>query len=291
MLLKPSEYFRITSKKASKKLGQHFLIQPVTAQRIVESANITSDDIVVEIGPGLGALTRLLIDKPCELHLVEIDRLMAEELAKRVPNNARARIIWHVQDILEFDWQRLAIKQGQRLKVLGNIPYNISSPLLFRLLRAAPALKSASLMVQREVGLRWIAPSGTKSYGLPSVLIALSGSAYKLLDVGRGQFFPAPRVESVVIKIEFFEKTLWQDVGFDFLMKFLSQLFSQRRKTVLNSLKDYVKKDFGTIAVTASELLSSCGISPNLRPEQISPESFLNLARATRQSLMQEERG
>ncbi len=280
MLIRPKDYFNQYSERPKKILGQHFLIQPHTAKTIVEAAEICEGDIVVEIGPGLGTLTRYLLELRCNLHLVEIDKTLAEALKMSIPGNFQASVTFHVQDILKFNWQELSETTGQRIKVIGNIPYSISSPIIFSLVENLSFITGAVLMVQKEVGDRWCAECGSKEYGVPSVLLACCSRIRKVLSVGRGQFFPEPRVDSVVVKISFFDEPLWAEVGFDFFREFISALFRSRRKTIVNSLKSYLKVKFKKklSSELAELLLERSGIDKRNRPEQVSHHDFIKLA-------------
>ncbi len=280
MLIRPKDYFSQYSKRPKKFLGQHFLVQPHTAESIVEAAEIREDDVVVEIGPGLGTLTRYLLTLKCDLHLVEIDEAIAEALKENFPRNIQASVTFHVQDILKFDWKGLSEATGRKVKVLGNIPYNISSPIIFSLIENFSFIADAVLMVQREVGDRWCSRCGSKNYGVPSVLLACCSEVRKVLSVGRGQFFPEPRVDSVVVKISFFDEPLWAGVGFSFFREFISALFKSRRKTIMNSLKAYLKNRTGNKSVNelAKGLLERSGIDKKSRPEQIHHRDLVKLA-------------
>ncbi|MCX7821999.1 MAG: 16S rRNA (adenine(1518)-N(6)/adenine(1519)-N(6))-dimethyltransferase RsmA [Syntrophobacterales bacterium] len=288
MLLSPKEYLYRFGKGASKSLGQHFLIQPRTARRIVEALEITPGDIVVEIGPGLGALTRYLIDYPCDLYLVEIDKNLAEALQTLI-FPCKASVRWYLQDILTIDWREFLkgsdgkeiSKAPPSLKVIGNIPYNISSPLLFHLISARAIIERAVLMVQREVGLRWTARVGTKDYGIPTVILKNCVIAERLFSVSHGQFFPPPKVESIVVRLRFFDPPGWAPLSYEFFHNFVAEVFRQRRKTIMNGLKSFVMKN-RTYAYKP-DLIQGCleraNILPHLRPEEISPEGFVRLAK------------
>jgi 16S rRNA (adenine1518-N6/adenine1519-N6)-dimethyltransferase len=280
MFLSPREYLDRFGRKASKSLGQHFLIQPQTARRIVEALEINPGDIVVEIGPGLGALTRYLIEYPCSLHLVELDAGLAEVLKGLMPPS-RASITWHIQDVLTLSWEELTEGENSsaRIKIIGNIPYNISSPLLFSLISSHRVIDRAVLTVQREVGLRWTAKPGTKDYGIPTVILKNCAEAEKLFSVGHGQFVPPPKVESVVVRIRFFDIPKWEPLSYEFFHSFVSEVFRYRRKTILNGIRSFLSR----YHIRSTDLILSClektGVSPSARPEELSPDIFVELAR------------
>lgn len=276
--LTPSRYFRQTGARPRKSFGQHFLARPETAARIVQSAGIAEGDTVVEIGPGLGALTRHILSAAGMVHLVELDREMAQYLRERLAGVENATV--HERDALSFDFAALGREEGKRLVLLGNLPYNIGSPLLFRLLEAFPAIARAVFMVQKEVGERLCARSGTKDYGVLTVLLGLFSEVRPLFIVGPGQFYPPPKVDSMVLRIDF------APVGpagppFPFLRKLVSAAFQHRRKTLQNSLKGA----FGIPSGLISAAFAKTGIDPKRRPETLSPAEFLALAEALHEPL------
>ncbi len=275
MLVSPQEYFRGRRLSPRKRFGQHFLSQPGTAERIVEAGCLCPSDVVVEVGPGLGALTRFILPKVRQLHLVELDRDLAAYLEAHLPAT-EGRVFTYQQDILTFDFNNLARREGEPLMVLGNLPYNISSPLIFRLLEDRCSLKRAVLMVQKEVGERLTASPGGKSYGVLSVLLGAYTRVQSLFAVGPGQFFPPPEVDSLVVSIEFTDRTGPEVPSFSFLRKVVNAGFQQRRKILLNSLKGVA----GATAKRLEELFLTEGIDPQRRPETLSPEEFVRLAKA-----------
>jgi 16S rRNA (adenine1518-N6/adenine1519-N6)-dimethyltransferase len=272
--LSPGEYFHQKKTRPRKRFGQHFLAQPATALRIVQSAELSDHDVAVEIGPGLGALTRFILPLVGKLHLVEVDREMAEYLRERVESE-KATI--YEQDALSFDFGNLQDSEGRRPIVLGNLPYNISSPLMFHLLESFPAIGRAVFMVQKEVGMRFAAVPGTKDYGVPSVLLGIYSKVRMLFTVGPGQFYPPPKVDSVVLRIDFANERP-DGPDFEFLRKLVSKAFQQRRKTLLNSLT-------GIFGLSPDSLRSACAqaaIDPRRRPETLSAHEFLALAALVR---------
>ncbi len=286
MFITPREYLDRFGRRACKSLGQHFLIQPRTARRIVEAVEIEPGNIVVEIGPGLGSLTKYLIEYPCCLHLVELDRTLAEALQNVMPQG-KASITWHIKDILDVNWHDFIMNSPvepackSSLKIVGNIPYGISSPLLFHLIKSHEIIERAVFMVQREVGLRWTAEPSSKDYGIPTVILKNCAETEKLFAVGHGQFVPPPRVESLVVRIKFFDSPGWAPLSYELFHGVVSELFRQRRKTILNGLKSFLSKNPGIRY--PERFLTTClektGISASARPEELSPEDFVKLAK------------
>jgi len=269
--LTPGQYFHQTGTRPRKRFGQHFLAQPATAARIVHSADLDEPDVAVEIGPGLGALTRCLEPAVRRLHLVELDRDMAGYLRERVGEGT----FIHEQDVLSFDFAALSRKEGRRLVLLGNLPYSISSLLIFHLLEAFPAIDRAVFMVQKEVGERFAAQPGSRDYGVLSVLLGTYSKVRPLFTVGPGQFYPPPKVESLVLRIDFLDKPP-PGPRFTFFRKFVSLAFQQRRKVLNNSLRGA----FGISTAALGNAFETAGIDPKRRPETLSPAEFLALAEA-----------
>ncbi len=213
MILTPQAYFRLHGGQPRKRFGQHFLTQPAVARRIVASADLRETDVVVEVGPGLGALTQFIAEQVTHLHLVELDRDLAGYLTEAFASSA-GLVELHCQDVLTFDFAGLAQHSGERLVLLGNLPYNISSPLLFRLLEQGRALRRALFMLQREVGERLTALPGGKDYGVLSVLVGVYASVTPLFQVGPKQFYPPPQVDSLVVRLDFHDQPLLDDDAF-----------------------------------------------------------------------------
>lgn len=279
MLISPHQYYRLTGIKSRKLLGQHFLTQPDTAMRIVESAQIRNSEVVVEVGPGLGALTQFLLAKKCSLHLVELDRDLVSFLRK-VLSDRSEEVQVHEMDVLRFDFSGLAEAVGQPLVVVGNLPYSISSPLVFRLLECHGKQARAIFMVQKEVGLRLAADPGTKEYGVLSVLLGIYTQTKVLFGVGPGQFFPRPKVDSVVVRMDFMERDLARELPFFFLRDLVGVAFQQRRKTIRNSLRSFAAR----YRTRIEDVLSSAGIDPERRPETLSPQDYVRIGKILEKS-------
>jgi 16S rRNA (adenine1518-N6/adenine1519-N6)-dimethyltransferase len=275
MLLTPQQYFRLQGTRPRKRFGQHFLAQASTAERIVRCADLEAADVVVEVGPGLGALTGFIASQAHTLHLVELDRDLAAYLNKSIAS-ATGQVQIHQQDILSFDFDSLSRSTGQRLVVLGNLPYNISSPLLFRLLEAAPAIKRAVFMVQKEVGERLAAPAGSKSYGVLSVLLGVYARVSQLFQVTPQQFYPPPQVDSVVLRLDFHDVPVVDASTFTLLRRVVNVTFQHRRKTLQNGLRSLWHGEPATLA----EVFARAGIDPKRRPETLSLDEFVRLVAA-----------
>jgi 16S rRNA (adenine1518-N6/adenine1519-N6)-dimethyltransferase len=260
-----------------KKLGQNFLIHAHTPQRIVDLAGLHPDDQVIEVGVGLGALTQPLAAAARSVIGLEADsgiiRLHQEQ--QDLPANVR---LLHA-DVLKVDLASLA-EPGQRLKIVANLPYSISSPFLFRLIAHADLMEYAVVMLQKEVALRLMAGPGTKEYGAPTVLLASCAEVKRLMAVDRAEFHPQPKVDSLVIRISFHPlpervRALgWFDRAL--LTKVVHAAFSQRRKTLLNGLAS------AGLPLDKTELnrcLIAAGFSPQVRGETLTLEDFVGLSR------------
>lgn len=272
--LTPRQYYQLHGIKPRKRFGQHFLAQPAIAQRIVASSDLNLSDTVVEVGPGLGALTRFILPQVRKLHLIELDRDLARQLVISTESH-QSKVRVYQQDILTFDFDTLSSSEGVRLVVLGNLPYNITSPLVFHLLESIQSIKRAVFMVQKEVGERLAASPGSKTYGVLSVLLGVYAKVTRLFSVTPDQFYPKPKVDSLVIRIDFPEQLQFPTPSFRFLRTVVNFAFQQRRKTLHNSLKSQLGKD----SKMFENAFMTSGIDPKRRPETLTPEEFLQLAR------------
>jgi 16S rRNA (adenine1518-N6/adenine1519-N6)-dimethyltransferase len=250
-----------------KRFGQHFLHDPRILERIVRALDPQPGDHLVEIGPGRGALTAHLLSCPgCTLDAIEIDRDLAAQLREHFASAASWAL--HEADALEFDFRGLSRERGGRLRIVGNLPYNISTPLLFHLLEAAPALADLTVMLQREVVARLAAGPGERDYGRLTVMLAPLVEIERLFDVGPGAFHPPPRVWSAVARLRVREVPLFEVSPH--YAALVAAAFSKRRKTLRNALAELLDRD----------RISACGVDPGARPESLTPADFNNLARA-----------
>jgi 16S rRNA (adenine1518-N6/adenine1519-N6)-dimethyltransferase len=248
---------------ARKRFGQNFLNDAHVIDKILQAIDPQAGDALVEIGPGRGALTAGLLETAKALDAIEIDRDLAAELQQRF---AGSGLTLHIADALKFDFAALAAQRGQRLRVIGNLPYNISTPLLFHLLAAHHAIHDLHIMLQREVIERICAQPGSSEYGRLTVMLAPWVMAEHLFDVGPGSFRPAPEVWSAVARLTVREQPAFEvDARY---ARVVSAAFSQRRKTLRNALRSLVD----------AAAIESCGIDPGARPETLSPAQFAALA-------------
>ncbi|MDF1615283.1 16S rRNA (adenine(1518)-N(6)/adenine(1519)-N(6))-dimethyltransferase RsmA [Desulfurivibrio dismutans] len=261
----------------SKQLGQNFLIQPGLAEKIINAAGITADDQVIELGVGLGALTRPLAAGAARVIGLEIDSgiIKYHRETQGLPANVELR---H-QDLLHADFTALAEEVGGRVKIIANLPYAITNPLLFKLVEQHRAVKQAVLMIQKEVALRLTAKPSTKDYGVLSVLLGTCATVQRLLEVGPANFYPRPKVDSVVIAINFHERPVGlENIDLALLRRVVDSAFGQRRKTLLNSLS--AGGSLGLDRNRAAAVLAAAGIDQRLRAENLSTADFLRLSQA-----------
>ena len=248
---------------AKKRFGQNFLTDHTVLYDIMRVVMPQADDAMVEIGPGLGAMTRMLLDSVKQLHVVELDR----DLVKRLHANFDpVRLIVHSGDALQFDFATIPVPQGQKLRVVGNLPYNISSPLLFHLTEIAPLVQDQHFMLQKEVVERMVAPPGSKTYGRLSVMLQWRYRMELMFIVPPTAFDPPPRVESAIVRMIPIAQPL--ACNQQALEQVVLKAFSQRRKVIRNCVAGMFTEDD----------LRAAGIDPQLRPEAVGLEQFVALA-------------
>ncbi len=259
--------------RPKKSLSQNFLINDRAAKRIVDSLNIQEADTVLEIGAGKGVLTKYLLEKATKVIAVELDRQLCQHLEQRFAEKTNLALM--NQDILKIDFKKLA-NQRSGLKVIGNLPYRITSPVLSLLLENRSLIPSSVLMVQKEVAKRICAQPGGKDWSVLSVMVQLYCEAKTLFNLKPTSFFPQPKVQSSVVKISFLKRPRVFIADQDLFFSVVRSAFSQRRKIILNSLS-------ATFDLPKSEMkliLHQVKIDPNRRPETLSIQEFANLSSA-----------
>ncbi|MGH8297961.1 MAG: 16S rRNA (adenine(1518)-N(6)/adenine(1519)-N(6))-dimethyltransferase RsmA [Steroidobacteraceae bacterium] len=248
-----------------KRFGQHFLHDPAVIERIGAAVAPGAGEALVEIGPGRGALTRRLLDSDCgSLDAIEIDRDLAARLHAELGGDARLAV--HEADALRIDFGTLARRRGRSLRIVGNLPYNISTPLLFHLLETVRDIRDLHVMLQREVIDRMAARPGDRDYGRLTVMLSPWVEVERLFDVGPGAFQPPPRVWSAVARLK-----VRPGPAFPVNPAFpavVATAFAHRRKTLRNALR----------GLATGQQIESCGVDPSARPETISPERFNAIA-------------
>jgi len=248
---------------ARKRFSQNFLVDPHYIERIIAAVDPQRDDNIVEIGPGLGALTRPLLDRVSRLTVIEIDRDLAARIVDEFPPD---RLVLHNADALSFDFAAL----GSELRVIGNLPYNISTPLLFHLSRCEASLRDLTVMLQREVVQRMAAAPATPQYGRLTVMLQTRFHIERLFTVPAGAFRPAPKVESAVARLAPLGAARPRVLDEALFAAIVAAAFGQRRKTLRNALQHWA----------APRDLEQAGVAPGARGETLAVGDFVRLANA-----------
>jgi 16S rRNA (adenine1518-N6/adenine1519-N6)-dimethyltransferase len=258
-----------------KRYGQHFLQAGSVIEKIVRIIELGQEDLLLEVGPGRGALTKRLLEIAGSITAVEIDEKLTQLLQERFDAN-EIRLL--NADILQTDFHALLTATGKKhLYVVGNLPYNITAPLLFKLLENVKLINRALLMLQREVAERLVATPGTKAYGILSVLLGMHADINIRIRVNPRAFKPIPKVSSAVVEIEFFQTPRYQIQDIAGLHQLVRACFGQRRKMLRNSLLT-MRSACPEIAV--EEIVSPTGIDLSRRPETLELEEFVELSNA-----------
>ena len=256
-------------RRAKKRYGQHFLHDPGTIDRIVRAIDPQPGDRIVEVGPGRGAITAPLLERVGVIDVVEIDADVVPHLSARCAGRGELRV--HVADALEFDFRALR-GDGPKLRLVGNLPYNVSTPLLFRFIGQIDAIEDMHFMLQREVVTRMAAGPGTADYGRLTVTLAPHVAVEPLFDIGTGAFQPPPRVVSTFFRLHPHSMPPFDTGDPACYARVVGAAFSKRRKTLGNALR----------GVLTAEQIQAAGIDPGVRGETLSPTQFGALARELR---------
>ncbi len=259
--------------RPKKRFGQNFLRDPNIVQRIIDAAALSPEDAVVEIGPGLGALTDQVLPRVRQMHIMEVDRDLAEQWQLREETHLQV----HVGDALSMVWEEVLPEPPYKL--VANLPYNISSQVVFKVLDHKHLFKRLVLMFQKEVGDRLCAEPGTKDYGILSVLCRLWFDVSRVVLVPPGAFFPPPKVTSAVLLFEPLERPRVEVVDEALFRRVVKGAFAQRRKTLRNSLAGS-----GLPTEGVDDIFSAAGIDPRRRGETLNLEEFARLTEGFRQS-------
>jgi 16S rRNA (adenine1518-N6/adenine1519-N6)-dimethyltransferase len=261
--------------RPKKQLGQNFLSDPATADTIVRKGGIGNEDLVLEIGAGLGALTIPLARHAKRVIAVEKDAAIAGILREALEKEGAGNVTVHEGSILDFDIARAAAEAGGKFLVAGNLPYNISSQVLVQLVAARKAVSRCVLMFQKELARRIMSPPGGREYGRLSVMLAYCAETRPLLTLGAAAFYPRPEIDSEVVEIRF--KRFLDHPAFDeaFFLRVVQAAFSKRRKTLRNAL---ATSPLPLDPASAAEMLERSGIDPNRRAETLSVAEFVHLS-------------
>lgn len=259
-----------------KRFGQNFLIDSNILEKIVESAEITKDDCVLEIGPGIGTMTQYLAESAGEVIAVEIDKKLIPILADTLSSYDNVTVI--NEDILKVDIRKLVQEknQGRPIKVVANLPYYITTPIIMGLFESHVPLKSITIMVQKEVADRMQVGPGTKDYGALSLAVQYYAKPQVVVYVSPACFMPKPNVGSAVIRLDRYEKPPVDVENEGFFFSVIRAAFQQRRKTLVNGLNN--AKELGITRQQAEDALSRMKLSPTIRGEALSLQEFADLS-------------
>lgn len=265
--------------KANKSLGQNFLICENIVETIVESSQITKQDLVIEIGPGLGTLTKYLLEKAGRVIAIEVDKKMEKILKERFEHDKNFEL-WQ-QDVLKINLRKLIEKEKteytmQTVKIVANLPYYITTPIIMKLLEEELPLESITVMVQKEVANRLIAIPGQKETGAITYSVYYYAQAQGIIEVPNNSFVPEPEVTSKIIKLNIRKEPPIQIEQKEDMFKIIKCAFMQRRKTLLNALvntKIFANKEMGI------QVLKELNIDMNIRPEKLTLQDYAKIAK------------
>lgn len=264
-----------------KRFGQNFLVHKQTAEAIVRAGDVQKDETIIEIGVGLGAITVPMAHAAKEVIGIEIDNgiIRFHEEEQDLPDNVT---LIH-QDVLKVGFTELAERCGGKLKIVANLPYSISHPLIFKLIEHRDLITTATVMLQEEVADRLLARPNTKDYGIPTVLLQACSSIKKKMVLKPQEFHPRPKIDSAVITIDFTQPPELPEYNEEVLFRVVKTSFSQRRKTILNTLSSgnffYTsKEDKAKNKERTEKTIIEAGFTGNLRPEVLSVADFVQLA-------------
>ena len=263
--------------KANKDLGQNFLINDDVIEKIIEKSQIEKNDLIIEIGPGLGVLTNLLLEKSDNVVAIELDKRMVEIISKRFILKNNLQII--NEDVLKVDLNKLINERKKqtninKVKIVANLPYYISTPIIMKLLEEKLEIDEIIVMVQKEVAQRLVAKTGTKDVGAITYAVEYFSEAEKVIDVPKESFIPSPKVESAVIKLKIRKEAYVQVKDEKMLFNIIQKSFSQRRKTLVNAL---VNGKIVESKEKAEKIIKELNINENIRGEKITLEDFARI--------------
>lgn len=278
-LKKTKEIMSLYNIQANKRFGQNFLVDDNILSSIVDVSDISKNDIVIEIGPGLGNLTEYLLDKARFVILIEIDNKMINILESRFTHCSNYTIL--NEDILKVDIDELVenVEKSNNLselnvKVVANLPYYITTPILFKLLQDSNRIQNITVMVQKEVAQRMVALPKSKDYGILTLMVKYLANASIKFFVPSCSFIPAPNVESAIVKLD--KQKIYEVKDESILYELIHKAFAQRRKKMVNSLENNNFLNMNKAQI--EDVIIKCGMSPNVRAEEVSIEKYIEIA-------------
>jgi 16S rRNA (adenine1518-N6/adenine1519-N6)-dimethyltransferase len=262
---------------AKKRLGQHFLIDRNILNKVIRTAQVEKGDIILEVGPGLGEMTLALAQHAKKVIAVEIDSKLAVILKQKVEDFSNVEVV--KSDILKMDFNLFLKKEGHLIKVVANLPYQITTPLLFRFIESKKVFSTLTLMLQKEVAERMVASPGRKEYGPLSIFIQMFSDVSIRFFIKPSAFFPPPKVESAVVRMSFKEKPVVKLEDEEWFKKVVKGCFGYRRKTLMNALKHSGLP----LPQSVEPKLEKIRIDPQRRPETLTIQDLVHLAEALKE--------
>ena len=257
-----------------KRLGQHFLVDPDILNKVIRAARVGKEDVVLEVGPGLGEMTFALAHRVKKVIAIEIDPKLVAILSKKAKDYPNVEVM--KSDILKVDFKDILEKEGRTIKVVANLPYQISTPLIFRFIELKEAFSTFTLMLQKEVAERMVAPPGRKEYGPLSIFVQLFLNISILFFIKPSAFFPPPKVESAVVHMVWKERPMIKKNDEEWFKRIVKACFGYRRKTLLNALKHSELP----LPESIESRMEKVGIDPRRRPETLTIQEFASLSDA-----------
>ena len=264
--------------RPTKKLGQNFVIDPNTVQRIVRAADVVPTDHVLEVGPGLGSLTLALLQEVTSVIAIEIDPVLAEQLPRTIALHMPERT--ESLTLIISDAMKVDAVPGEPTALVANLPYNVSVPVLLHLLEVVPTLRTALVMVQKEVAERLAADPGSRTYGIPSLKARWYGEVRMAGNIGRNVFWPEPNVDSALVRVDRREQPTCES-GREWVFKVIDTAFAQRRKSLRGALAQLAGSPDA-----AEQALRAAGIDPGRRGEALTLPEFIALADSLHRALV-----
>ncbi|MBN1932933.1 MAG: ribosomal RNA small subunit methyltransferase A [Desulfobacterales bacterium] len=274
-MISPKKLLDAHNIRAKKQLSQNFLKDPSTAEMIVSHSEISPEDIVLEIGAGLGALTIPLARRAKKVFAVEKDQQIIPILNQQLLENQLDNVVLLHTNILNIDIEAIALKKDRKIVVLGNLPYNISSQILVQLIKSRHVIRLAVLMFQKELAHRIAAQPGSKDYGRLSVMLQYCADIKAVAEVKASLFFPKPKVDSKILAIKFKSTLNNPATDEDFFFSVIKAAFGKRRKTLKNALSS---SELSVNANTVLHVLAEVGIEPSRRAETLTVAEFTTLS-------------
>jgi len=259
-----------------KRLGQHFLVDPNILDKVIRTAQVGKEDVILEVGPGLGGMTLALAHDAKKVIAIEVDTKIVAILKEKVAGHRNIEVM--ESDILKVDFKQFFGMEGHPIKVVANLPYQISTPLLFRFIESKEAFSTFTLMLQKEVAERIVAPPGRKEYGPLSIFVQLFLDVSIRFHIKPSAFFPPPRVESAVVHMVWKEKPMIETNDEEWFKRVVRACFGHRRKTLMNALRHSELSIPESIGLRMEKI----GIDPRRRPETLTIQDFASLAEALR---------